>query len=86
MKPTKTIKFSDIRQELINELKARATDINIDESLTLVEGFVNQPITMELSASFFIGGPTIPMIMVLGNKSGRIYLFALKALLKDIEF
>ena len=39
----------------------------------------------ELTGAFVIGGPTIPMIAVVGNNSGRIYFFALKALLPDIE-
>lgn len=81
----KIIKFSDIRQDIIFELHKRAQDIGIAESVTLVEGFVNQPFGMELSGTYIIGGPTIPMIMLLGNTTGRIYFFALKALLRNIE-
>lgn len=80
------IKFQDVQQTIITELKERAQKIGISESVTLVDGFISQPFTMEISRSFIIGGPTIPMIMLLGNESGRIYFFALKAILKDMEF
>ncbi len=31
-----------------------------------------------------IGGPTVPMIMLAWNESGKGYLFALNASLKDV--
>lgn len=85
MQRPKVINFSDIRHELIAQLQIRALAIGISEPVTLIDGFVNQPFSMELSGSFVIGGPTIPMIMLLGNNSGRIYFFALKALLNNLE-
>jgi hypothetical protein len=45
---------------------------------------MNEPFSKEISSSFVIGGPTVPMIMLLGNNSGQIYLFALKIILPDI--
>jgi hypothetical protein len=84
-KKPKIIAFKDIQNSLMDELKKRLQTLEIKESVTLVEGFISQPFNKELSTSFVLGGPTIPMVMLLGNESGRIYLFALKALLKDME-
>lgn len=81
----KIIKFSEIKEQLRQALNNRIPILGINESVTLVDGFVNQPISMELSGSFIIGGPTIPMIMLVGNNTGRIYLFALKALMPNLE-
>jgi hypothetical protein len=78
----KIIKFEDYREKIIEALKKRP--IKIDEPVTLLEGFVNEPFAKEISSSFVIGGPTVPMIMLLGDKSGQIYLFALKIILPDI--
>lgn len=51
---------------------------------TLVDGFVMQSIQDKLGG-IYIGGKSIPMVMVVGNSSGRIYYFALKALLPDVN-
>ncbi len=80
----KILKFEDIKSRIMEELKNRSSKIGINESVTLVEGFLNEPFSKELSTSIMIGGPTVPMIMLVGNESGKVYLFALKALLKDV--
>jgi hypothetical protein len=84
-KQTKIIKFQDVSKAIVAELESRGQEIGVTEPVTLVDGFISQPFSMELSNSFVIGGPTIPMIMLLGNKSGQIYFFALKAILKNME-
>lgn len=82
----KIIKFVDIKQQIIDELnkKSREGKLKINEKVNIVDGFVNQPLSMELSGSFVIGGPTVPMIMLVGEESGRIYYLALKAILPNI--
>lgn len=79
----KIINFEDVKEEILTELKNRYNELEISEPVSLVDGFVNQQFGMELSSSIVIGGPIIPMIMLLGKKSGRIYFFALKAILKE---
>jgi hypothetical protein len=81
---TKVIKFSEIKDRLFNEINSKITSLGLSGPVTLVEGFINQPLSMELSSSFTIGGPSIPMIMIVENETGRIHFFALKALLPDI--
>ncbi|MDD5626221.1 MAG: hypothetical protein PHG83_03580 [Patescibacteria group bacterium] len=81
------IKFSEIKENLVNALneKLKNNKLYIPEKVTIIEGFVNQPLSMELTGSFVIGGPAVPMIMLVGNDSGRIYYFALKAILPEIK-
>lgn len=83
--PQSTIKFDDIRPRIINALKEHSKNSGIAESVSLVDGFVSQPFSMQLSDSIIIGGPTVPLIMLVGNESGQIYFFALKAILKDLD-
>lgn len=84
---SKIIKFSEIKADLVNALneKLKSNKLHISEKVTIIDGFVNQPLSMELSGSFIIGGPTVPMIMLVGDESGRIYYFALKAILPEIK-
>jgi hypothetical protein len=79
------IQFSDYKAKIIEALNVRGAKLGIDEPITLVEGFINQPLQMEFTGGLVIGGPAIPMVAVVGNNSGRIYHFALKALLPDIK-
>lgn len=78
-----SIKFDDLRQKIIDELNIRKTKLQINEPVTLIDGFVNQPIQSELTGAFVVWWPTIPMIMLIGNESWKIYFFALKALLPN---
>jgi uncharacterized ParB-like nuclease family protein len=78
------IKFSDHKEAILKALKEKKDFLKINEPLTLMEGFINQPICKELTGSFIVGGATIPMIVVVGNQSGKVYFFALKALLPEL--
>ena len=84
-KQPKIIKFVEIKEKLIQAINGKIPQLGLNEPVTLVDGFVNQPLSMELSGSFIIGGPTIPMVMIVGNNTGRIHFFAIKALLPDID-
>lgn len=81
----KSLKFTDYKDQIIKALNDKGVSLGIQEPVTLIDGFINQPMYKELTGAFVIGGPTIPMIAVVGNNSGRIYFFALKALLPDIK-
>jgi hypothetical protein len=78
----KIVKFESVKEEILDALKRRS--IKITEPVTLLDGFINEPFGKELSDSFVIGGPTIPMIVLIGDDSGQIYFFALKAILPNI--
>jgi hypothetical protein len=83
---SKIIEFQKIKDELVAVLNnnERVKKILLTEKITLVEGFVNEPFRRELSDSIVVSGPSVPMIMLLGE-SGQIYFFALKALLPHLE-
>jgi hypothetical protein len=76
--------FAEYKQRIIGAINTKG-NLGITEPVTLVDGFVNQPIQSELTGAFVVGGPAIPMVMLLGTNSGRIYYFALKAILPDIK-
>jgi hypothetical protein len=88
------LKFDDFKEKIANALNSRIKSLNspiIDESAVaesgyiLIEGFFNLGFQKELSGGLILGGPTLPSVAVVGNTSGRIYFFALKALLPDIS-
>jgi hypothetical protein len=81
----KIIKFEDVKEDILKQLQEPNRKIVINEPVSLVDGFVSQPFSTGLSNSVVIGDPTIPMIMLLGNNSGQVYFFALKAILKDYD-
>lgn len=81
----KIIKFAEIKSNLLAELNSRIASgrLKFPEKVDIVDGFVNQLLSMELSGSFVLGGPSIPMIMLIGE-SGQLYFFALRAILPKI--
>ncbi len=82
------IKFDDYKQRITDAIQAKLqmTPIIGENGFTLVEGFIMQPLSKEVSGNIVIGGPTIPLVAIVGNTSGRMYYFALKALLPNLEF
>jgi len=55
-----------------------------EKSFVLIEGFFNQNFQKEYSDNVVLGGPNLPMIAIVGTTTGRVYFFALKAILKDL--
>ncbi len=82
-----TVKFEKVKDKLVGAIDERKSFLGFTEpeGLTLVDGFFNSPFQKEMSSSFVIGGPSLPMIAVVGNKTGRVYFFAVKALMPDVE-
>ena len=81
------IKFQDIKDDLLKAVSDKlvlSPIPNEPKGLTIIEGFINQPVQPELG-NIVLGGPAIPTIALIGNFSGRIYIFALKALLPNLE-
>jgi hypothetical protein len=83
-----TIKFSDIKNELQNALQAKLkqTPIIGEDGFTLIEGFMTLALNDAISNNIIIGGPGIPIVGIVGNTSGRVYTFALKAILPNLQF
>jgi hypothetical protein len=81
----KAIKFADIKERLVEELNKKIPLMGFSEPQTLIDGFISQPLSLEISNAFVIGGPTIPMVMIVGNVTGRITFLAVKILLPDFD-
>ena len=87
IKNTATTYFENHKQEITNAIHAKlqAVPITGENGFTLVDGFIMQPLSGELSGNIIIGGPTIPLVALVGNTSGRMYYFALKVLIPDFK-
>lgn len=84
----KKIIFENIKEDILSAIRGNkniSSNISEPDGVTLIDGFINQPIQKELTGNFVLGGPSIPMICVVGNNTGRLYFFALKALLPKLK-
>lgn len=82
------IKFEDYRERVTKKISENTLVKNIivdPDGFTLLDGFFNIPFQPVLNGSINLGGPTIPAVAIVGNSTGLIHYFALKALLPDIE-
>jgi hypothetical protein len=79
----KKLIFEDVKEEILAALNNLPDEVGITETVGLVDGFITNPVSGELTNSLLIGGPCLPMVMLVGEKTGRIYFFALKTLLPN---
>lgn len=79
------IKFSKIQERIKSELNKRYEDTAIGETLTLVQYFSDYPLTqhLELTEEALYRKNTVPMVMLIGDKTGQVYCFSLEELLKE---
>ena len=82
----KTVKFLEIKKELQDKIqeKLKLSPIPNEAGFTLIDGFTNLSLQEDISNNVIIGGPSIPMVGIVGNTSGRIYTFALRILMPDL--
>jgi len=81
MKP----KFPEHKDAIIKAINIKLRSMELNETLGLVAGFIYPPLLDEVHGSIMIGGNRLPMVACIGNESGLVYFFALKALLPGIE-
>jgi hypothetical protein len=79
----KTFDFLENREIIIQEIRKKGPEAGIDEPISLINGFIQQPIQQDLFGAV-VEGPTVPIVAAVGNKSSRIYFFALKALIPSL--
>lgn len=79
--------FSELKPKIQKAIEKRLDENPIDgeNGFILIDGFIMKTIQPKLSGSVVIGGPSVPMVGIVGKTTGRVYLFALKVLLPDIE-
>lgn len=85
VKPTYT--FAQLLGEIQTALnvKVQAGSFHPDTLLILLEGFIYTPIQPNVGGNYIIGGPAIPMVGAVGNNTGQVYYFPLKALVPRVE-
>ena len=75
--------FQTLKPQIVNALNIKFQNRDAfpgeTSGFTLVDGFVMQSI-QDQSGGIYIGGKSVPMVMAVGNTTGKIYYFALKAL------
>ena len=62
------VKFDEVRDQILEKLNSDELNIRqeIQEELSLIDGFVNQPLA-EVVGEIVIGASVVPMIMAVGN-------------------
>lgn len=81
------MKFSDIKEELNNNLQKKLgiNPILGENGFSLIEGFMVLTLQKELSNDLKLAGENIPVVGVQGNTTGRIYTFALTSIIPNIN-
>ena len=74
------INFQNIQADILDAVKTKAGLVG---SWTVLDSFANQFIQKEISGNVLIGGPTIPLVIVMNTLTGEIKYFSLKFLLGD---
>lgn len=80
--------FNQLKNEIQTAIKSRMDSLNLPQGeagFTLIDGFFNFPIQDQLNGSLIIGGPSVPMVAIMGNTSGRVFFFPLKVLIPNFE-
>lgn len=67
--------FKKLRPKIEAELEKRIP--NFDDDFILINGFINSRVS-QAADELTVGGPIIPMVMVIERSSGKVNLFAFK--------
>ena len=81
------VTFLEIREDIYNALLSKSKFIKEDK-FSLIEGFIGVEIWEHFNRDLdgIMPHPgVIPMVGLVGDESGRLYIFSLKALLPHIE-
>lgn len=76
------IEFSKVKQRIKEAIEDKFEILDFKESVTLLDGFVNSPYSKTQPTTELFGGPFVPMVMLVGNETGRVYFFAYNLLIK----
>ena len=76
------LEFNSIKDDLMRILSEK--QLGIQEPCELFQGLFDTVYCRETRKSFPIGGPTVPMVCLIGEKTGRIYWFALGKLMPEL--
>ena len=80
------IKFRDYKEKIIDALKARGFTFFDPQTKQgdhlLIDQFVIQPIHDEVTGNVVIGGPTLPMVVIINVRTSELRFFALKGLIE----
>ena len=81
------IKFEEYKEKIENALVAKGFSLfNIvtkQGDYFLIDKFINQPIQQAISGAFVVGGPTLPMVVLVHAKTGEVKFIALKVIIPD---
>jgi hypothetical protein len=74
----KEIKFCEYNKKITKVIQEKLNENPIceEKDFFLIQGFFNYPIQQEIAAGeILIDGITVPMVAIVGKKTGRIYFF-----------
>jgi hypothetical protein len=83
----KQTKFEDVQEELLKKIREKLDKNpipNETDGFTIVGGFSYMPIHNNISGNIVIGGPTLPIVLLVGNSTGIVYTFALKVIMPEL--
>jgi hypothetical protein len=80
------VNFENEKPRLLEALEANIKGTELEgKALSLIEGFLMPNVLMTITGETVLGGPNMPMVALMENKSGKLHFFALKALRPDLD-
>lgn len=82
-----SIEFQQIKPDIVKALDALVAQKKIadPEGFVLLDGFATISLQNQIGTSIFIGGPSVPSVVVIAKSTGLVLTFALKALLPSVK-
>jgi hypothetical protein len=79
--------FKELEGKIVSELDKldKQGYFGKDSSLTILNSFGIFSLQDHIGGSYQIGGSSLPVVIVIDNKNGRVYEFALKKLVPELE-
>ena len=75
--------FKKYSEDILKKLKENK-NLTLQGNWTIMEFFVNQSIQEEISGNIVIGGPTLPLVVMMNTDTGEVKYFSLKFLIGDL--
>ena len=75
--------FKKYSEAILKKLKENK-NLTLQGNWTIMEFFVNQSIQEEISGNIVIGGPTLPLVVMMNTDTGEVKYFSLKFLIGDL--
>jgi len=78
------LKFVELREKILKALEEKKKHLLDEDGFLLIEGFVYYRIMQEIPFDTNTSTKALPMVVLIGSKTGRVYTFSLQDILPEL--